>query len=66
MVTQVMDYCVMDHETGEFIKNTGRAIEALAGPGSGNADMQEADSDAGQVMEDYQYYVVVSYGFVMA
>lgn len=63
-VTQVMDYCVMDHETGEFIKNTGRAIEALAGPGSGNADMQEADSDARQVMEDYQYYVVVSYDSV--
>ncbi len=35
-VSQLMDYCVVDHKTGEYIKNTGRNIETLAGLGSGN------------------------------
>lgn len=41
-----MDYCVMDHETGEILKNTDRSIEKLA----------EKDS-----AEDYCYYVRMDY-----
>ena len=69
-VTQLMDYCVVDHKTGEFIKNTGRGIEALAGPGrgtgneTGNPDGQIAGADTGQVQEEYPYYVAVSYDSV--
>ena len=30
-VARLMDYCVIDHKTGQFIKNTERKIETLAG-----------------------------------
>ena len=45
------DYCVIDEETGELIKNTGRNIEALAASG--------ADSEKQEL--PYIYYVMVTY-----
>ena len=45
------DYCVIDEETGELIKNTGRNIEALAASG--------ADSEKQKL--PYIYYVMVTY-----
>ena len=50
-VTQDMDYCVVDHGTGESIKNTGRNIEALT----------EEGKAAEQVKSLYEYYVIASF-----
>ncbi len=47
-VRQVMDYCVVDHETGAFIKNTGRKIEALAGVQDRDGGGMEALSEIGR------------------
>lgn len=44
-----IDYCVIDHETGAIIKNTGREIEMLAG------------EDYGEWEEEYTYYLIMSY-----
>lgn len=77
-VRQVMDYCVMDHETGTFIKNTGRKIEALAGvqdrdgakdgEGAGtnlpSADGLEDGTEKEGIQQEYVYYVMVSYDHV--
>lgn len=45
-----MDYCVIDNETGKYIKNTGRELEKLAEKG-----------DAAEISSLYAYYVKVSY-----
>ncbi len=51
--TQYVDYCVIDHETGEMIKNTGRSIDALyESRGSGESE---------NTGKDYVYYVMMSY-----
>ena len=51
--TQYADYCVIDHETGEMIKNTGRSIDALyESRGSGESE---------NTGKDYVYYVMMSY-----
>lgn len=44
-----IDYCVIDHQTGEIIKNTGREIEKLAG------------DEYGEWEEDYTYYLIMTY-----
>lgn len=49
--SQKADYCVIDEETGELIKNTGRNIESLALSG---------EDDPGQELP-YIYYVLVTY-----
>ena len=49
-VAQQMDYCAIDRETGELIKNTGKNIEALA----------EGDDSEKQELP-YVYYVMVTY-----
>lgn len=48
---QEMDYCVIDQETGEIIKNTGKNIEALAKPGESE---EKAELP-------YVYYVGITY-----
>ncbi len=71
-VRQVMDYCVVDHETGAFIKNTGRKIEALAGvqdrDGGGmealSADTLGDGSGKEGIQQEYVYYIMVSYDHV--
>ncbi len=67
-VGQLIDYCVIDHKTGEFIKNTEREIEALAAltGGAEPEKLTEAGSDAErqQVQDGYVYYVAVSYDSV--
>ena len=45
-----LDYCVIDHRTGEILKNTGREIEALY------KDKSRRDEDA-----PYVYYVIMDY-----
>lgn len=50
-VAKSVDYCVVDHVTGESIKNTGRNIEALA----------QSGEEAKQAKDLYEYYVMVSY-----
>lgn len=45
-----VDYCVIDGKTGQFIKNTGKNIEALAGIQSENKEDLP-----------YTYYVVMNY-----
>ncbi len=45
-----IDYCVVDHKTGEIIKNTGRSIEALY------KDKSREDEDV-----PYVYYVMMAY-----
>lgn len=52
-MAQLMDYCVMDNNTGEIIKNTGRNIEALT---------SENREEKAQL--PYAYYVRVSYDSV--
>lgn len=49
-VAQRMDYCVVDEETGEFIKNTGRDIETL---------LNGTDSEKQKL--PYIYYVMITY-----
>lgn len=49
-LAQEMDYCVIDNETGKYIKNTGRELEKLAEKG-----------DAAEIASLYAYYVKVSY-----
>lgn len=46
-IAQNMDYCVIDHKSGEILKNTDREIEKL-----------EKSVDAGS---DYCYYVIMKY-----
>ncbi len=50
-LAQRADYCVIDEETGELIKNTGRNIESLASSGT-DSERQELP---------YIFYVAVTY-----
>lgn len=50
-ITEEMDYCVIDDTTGQYIKNTGRNIEAL----SKNRDSEDTEKPP------YVYYVKISY-----
>lgn len=50
-IAKDMDYCVVDKATGEYIKNTGKNIEAL---------VQNSET-AKQMQELYEYYVIVNY-----
>lgn len=45
-LAQSMDYCVIDHKSGEILKNTSREIEGLKTKEEG---------------EDYSYYVMMNY-----
>ncbi|MDE6890460.1 MAG: HAMP domain-containing histidine kinase [Lachnospiraceae bacterium] len=50
---QEVDYCVIDHRTGEMMKNTGRDIDAL---------YTEKKGKTGEKAEnDYVYYVMMTY-----
>ncbi len=49
-ISRNMDYCVVDHKTGEIIKNTGRGIERLY------KDKSLQDENA-----PYVYYVMMTY-----
>lgn len=49
-IARSVDYCVIDHETGEVVKNTGRAIEALY-----------EDKSIRNEEIPYVYYVMLSY-----
>lgn len=50
-VAQQLDYCVIDTETGQSVKNTGRNIEALAQTGT-DSERQELP---------YVYYVMITF-----
>ncbi len=52
-ISRQMDYCVIDRGTGEFVKNTGKHIEALAG-----------GDDSEKQNLPYVYYVMVTYDSV--
>jgi len=67
-VGRLMDYCVVDRKSGEFIKNTEREIEALAGLTEGAEPEKTAQAGGNarrqQVQDGYAYYVAVSYDSV--
>lgn len=54
-LAQYMDYCVIDHGSGEIIKNTGRNIDTLY-RNKPAGDLEKTASE-----EDYVYYVMITY-----
>lgn len=52
---QYVDYCVIDHETGQIIKNTGRDIDGIY------REREKEEAEDGEKARDYAYYVMMTY-----